>query len=586
MLAQPFPTVPEFPLIIPDGQGGWKSHERASECSREQVAAWVQTEVAYCAASPLYFLNHFCQTIDEGQDAKRGDPSYQPSVALIPDLPHIRAIIGALWPARNVAMLKTRRMLGTWTLMACVLHDLLFRKNWSVMTLSRIESLVDDGGENSTHASMHGKIRFLWEHLPPFLRGWDMEFRSLRIRNKDTNSFVQGYASSHSPGRGSGFQRAILDEFAQLQHSEQTMASVGPACPNGKVLLSTPRGEGNAFCRIYREQARHVFPVLEPPDPKKHWEGLFLHWSTHPMRADGKWKAREIARNAMTAEMIAQELEGDFLGSKGKRVYPKYVEEKHRDGASLCDIGAIYHPDRPLNLCCDFNYDPLVWELVQIWHTAPLYRVVGEICRRDAMFLDGVWEFIVRFGNRTYVEKLFANHPGWDSIYGGSGICVAGDQGHRAPVVIYGDATEEKSTHMSRVKTYDDIVGKLREAGFTVSRKVPPSNPPIARRIELHNDALDRNLIVVATECEELRKDYLRGTWDRAQKDMDQLHEDDDGTHLTRSHGSSAFGYFLARHHKVGTSGGAASRTPEDRTGSPKSLGSDFIKSWNRPVRR
>jgi hypothetical protein len=436
---------------------------------------------------------------------------------------------------------------------------------------------------------MHGKIRFQWEHLPPFLKANELEFRHLRIVNRTNNAMVQGYASSVSPGRSGGFQRAILDEFAQIEHnSERIMASVGPACPRGIVILSTPNGMGNAFARIVHEEARSVFPNEDPPNPNKHWIKLALHWSTHPLRSDGKWKARELNRKSMTAEMIAQEYEIDFLGSKGRRVYPKYIEERHRSGASLCPIPAIYHPYRPHALCCDFNHDPLVWELVQIYAQPPNYRVVGEICRRDAMFLDGVWEFIVRFASRAYLDKFLAEpeHHGWESIYGGGGVCIAGDQGHLAPIVIYGDATEEKKTHMTCVKTYDDIVGKLKAAGFDVRRKVPPSNPPVDRRIETHNDALDRNLVVVALECEQLRKDYLHGTWDHSQKDMEQHKEDDDGSHLTRSHGSSAFGYFLYQHHKVGTSGGAATRTPVDKTGSPKSLGSDFIKSWNRPVRR
>lgn len=249
------PTLPDFPLILPDGNGGWKPHERAKECGKEQVAAWCQMEVARCKASRMHFLTNWCCALDLQEEY-----ATSPQVGLFPDWPHVRAVVFAMWPARDVLIEKSRRMMVSWTVMACVLHDLLFQQNWPIMTLSRVEGLVDNGGEKSTWESLHGKVRFLWDHLPPFLRGWNMEFRHLSIVNRDLNNLVQGFGSSSSPGRSGGFNRAILDEFAWVTHSEQAMAAITAACSKGKVLISTPHGRGNAFYRI-RETARQVYPV-------------------------------------------------------------------------------------------------------------------------------------------------------------------------------------------------------------------------------------------------------------------------------------------------------------------------------------
>lgn len=315
------------------------------------------------------------------------------------------------------------------------------------------------------------------------------------------------------------------------------------------------------------------------------WEKYVLHWTVHPRR-DRAWYDAEVASQSMTAEKIAQELNVSFIASLGRRVYPKYVEELHMEGAPLCNASAAYYPNRPLCIACDFNHDPLVWELFQVHNTFPPYRVIGEICQRNAIVEDAINEFIIRFAAESRVKALLARNDGWESLYGAHGICQAGEAGHRTPVVIYGDATEEKSTHHTRVRTYAEMRAKLRDAGFTVQMKVPPANPPIARRIEVHNDALSRNLVVVSEECVELRKDYESGVWDGAQHDIDQKTEDDDGSHLTRSHASSAFGYALHILHKVIASNVASTRTPTDRLGSPRDMGLDFIRGWNRPLQR
>lgn len=250
-------NLPKHPLMVHDGRGGWRMHDAAASLSTEQIAAMVTVEWMRCKASPLYFITNYCVAVDLQEEIEEAKTS---KMEIMPDWPHVRAVVDAMFPVRNVLIAKSRRMLVTWTAMCGVLWELMFLRNWSVLTLSRIEQLVDDGGENATFNSMHGKVRFLIDHLPPFLQGWKFEIKKLSIINTQTNSMVQGFSSSHSPGRSGGFNRAILDEFAWVEHSDAIMASVTMACPRGMMLISTPHGKNNEFFRLF-QVAKQRFPV-------------------------------------------------------------------------------------------------------------------------------------------------------------------------------------------------------------------------------------------------------------------------------------------------------------------------------------
>ena len=54
-----------------------------------------------CRTEPLYFITHYCWTINAHLD---GEEYEAPTVDLIPDWPHIRALVDALFPARDVVI--------------------------------------------------------------------------------------------------------------------------------------------------------------------------------------------------------------------------------------------------------------------------------------------------------------------------------------------------------------------------------------------------------------------------------------------------------------------------------------------------
>lgn len=549
------PPLYEWDLALSD----WKSN--LSRFTAQEARAWVDRETRRCVQDLAYWATHYACTRAEHSEHDEGIPRAE----IIPAWGFVLAVLGHLNQPANIIIEKSRDMMMSWLTMACATHDVLFRRDWSVMTMSRVEMLVDNGGEKSTVDSLHGKIRYIHENQPPFLR-FPLTFKYLQVRNDATRASIQGFSTTISAGRGPKYRRAFMDEWAWVPNSEEVMTSVTRACPRGKVLVSTPHGQANNFFRI-RTLARGVYPQEEEntkPHLKQQWLRITVHWSVHPDR-DQAWYDAECASGSMTPEAVAQELDISYEHSIVGRVYPKFTPLRHVAGAPLAPLDAVvYDAQRPLVVTCDFNHDPLVWLICQRFPEVPYFRVLGQIMRRNAIYADGARELIVRYGSDEALRALLAEHPDAIKVYGGGGVQLAGPEGHCAELQIHGDATEEKSTVHSRVKLYAAIRAMLEQAGFRVTMRVPTTNPPIPLRIETVNDCLAKNLAILDPSAEELSKDFLSGVWAKSTSsktaDMDQRTEDDDGSGLTRSHASSAFGYWIVTQHRVLTSAHATSR--------------------------
>lgn len=546
----PTPFVPgdRPPLYEAAADGEWIFHGDAY--TAEEQNRWLEWELHRSAADPAYFCTHyvFTQNLHLGAGAATIDP--------IPDWPYVRETIGAFFPARDVLIEKSRDMIVSWLAMAAVLHDLLFQWNWPIMTLSALEDLVDDGGERSTVDTLHGKVRFMYVHLPrAFREGVPLAFSHLKIAHQAANTHVKGFSATPDAGRGPKWKRAVCDEFAKVPWSEQVMMAITAACPKGKALISTPRGKANAFSRIRHTASRQVYPIparLDAHEIGCHWERFRIHWSLHPER-DRAWFEAMCAEGSLTEEQIAQEWEIDYNKSIGRRVYPAYREELHvAGGIQAAASECVYQPGRPIYLTCDFNHDPLVWLIFQTVDASPRFRAIGEICLRDAIVDDGVMAFIVRYGSAEAVARLEDANPDDAAKHARGGRLLAGTAGHLWPIVLTGDKSEQKLQVYTRTKAYDHMKHLLVTlGGFDVRVRLPEQNPRVEHRLRISNDVLRKRLLLIAPECEQLRKDYQEGVWNTQETDMAQG-KDDDGTGLTRSHASSAAGYLFCQLHKLG----------------------------------
>lgn len=351
------------------------------------------TERALCARDRLYFISRWVDI--ESKFPIRGHKT-------VPFLPFVyQARMGRLYDLareqrKGIFEDKSRQLGLSWWWMAVFLHGLLFEQQTSFFATSRRQNEVDDGGGGSTTRSIFGRLRFMYEALPPFLRlnskgAEALSFKALSISNEESGSFLTGEAATTHIARGGSYDVGLLDEFAHVEQSESAWASADDAitCP---IVNSTPLGEDNKFAEFHRKLSR------PKTDTEEVLRERFLvsrnHWSEHPLYArdisytvDGKltspWYRKAIS--SKTPEKAAQELDISYSGSLPGRYFPEFSR-------------SIHVPEKPIErnrlwwlyLSCDHGLaDTEIWglwqtdgrsfaDLLSEWHTIPEGGTTGE----------------------------------------------------------------------------------------------------------------------------------------------------------------------------------------------------------------
>lgn len=302
-----------------------------------------------CKYEPWFFIDEFCWTNDPqlastiealaeamGEDI---DVSDIPSIIRFRLFEFQRDTIKKLVNIRqnsisfnNSLIEKCRQMGLSWLLTALELWAISFWDGVSILNLSRKEDEVDDGGDKATFKSLHGKIKFMHERLPAFLKA-NLVFKFLTVRHDERDSFIRGESANPNAGRGGTFKFILVDEAAHVPKSESVFESIKQACKRGICLNSTPNGKGNVFARI-RFSKKTTFQVTT------------LHWHLHPHR-DNVWY--ELQKRDMTDEQVAQELDISYERSVKGRVYPEFDYNTH-----VVD-GISYNSQLPVYISWDFG---------------------------------------------------------------------------------------------------------------------------------------------------------------------------------------------------------------------------------------
>lgn len=305
--------------------------------------------------SAAYFITRFCRTQDDQRNGR---------IATIPKWPMILRYIRtldfrdtvdpriALDPA-NVMNRKSRKVVATWIDAAYFVRCLTVLRGWTGFATSKTENYVDDSGH--TVQSFFGRVRFIWDHLPPFIQQQTgMSFAYMRAVCDSTGSSLVGEAPTIGAGRAGSFTRAYVGEIAHIPHSELLHGSLDEACPIGKIYESTPYGTRNVFSRIWKERPRN-------------WRFVEMSWRDHPIKGRGlrrqedprkaalfgPWTSDwfELAIEGKTPEEVAQELNISEQKSVPGRVYPEFDRETHVSTGRL-----RYDPTLPLVVGIDFGH--------------------------------------------------------------------------------------------------------------------------------------------------------------------------------------------------------------------------------------
>lgn len=236
-----------------------------------------------------------------------------------------------------------------------------------------------------------------------------------------------------------------------------------------------------------------------------------VHYSMDPVKATPDWYSHERAKYA-DESVWQREYELDFGAHVGAPVYTSFRRVTH-----IVDELPLYN-EYPLDLCCDFNVQPMVWLVTQI---------------------AGGWEHVceqIIIPNSATVEKMVnlfrTMHPTHGNI-----------------IRVYGDSS---GTKRGQTAMTDYHLMELAFRGYPVpvEFRVPPSNPLVKKRtaaVNLKLAATDgRPGAKIAKRCVELIDDLEQVVWHPKGQDILKVYDQTD-PYAQRTHASDAWGYKIAR---------------------------------------
>jgi len=281
-----------------------------------------------CADDPVAWFNGFAFTYDP-----RLEIATIPFVLYPFQADAVRSIEGAIG-TEDLCISKSRDMGASWILLGTFLWRWLFRPEQSFLLVSRNEDYVDKSGNPK---ALFWKLDFLLRHMPSWMRP-KYERARLRLTNMDNGSMIDGESTTGDVARGDRRTAIAMDEFAafETEAGYRALASTRDAT-RSRIFNSTPAGTGNAFADV--AQASGI-------------RQLRLHWSDHPVKAEGlywsdgkarsPWYDRECLRCVSPTE-IAQELDIDFSGSQSVFFDPQKLADVRSRCRSPDSRGEIEH---------------------------------------------------------------------------------------------------------------------------------------------------------------------------------------------------------------------------------------------------
>ena len=210
-----------------------------------------------------------------------------------------------------------------------------------------------------------------------------------------------------------------------------------------------------------------------------------------------------------------QEIHGNFVNFEGS-VY--YTFNRSMNAGDLALRVANYDPRLPIGLCCDFNVDPMAWTLTHITDnpTTKLKEIVA---------FDEIW--IQNSNTEECCREFKARYPG-----------------HKAGLVLYGDASGKARSTTSNVTNWKIIETELKEFGIT--KRVPLANPAERDRINAVNGMVCntkgvRRVQVNPNRCKKLIRDLEQVAFKKGTTQIDK------GKDFTLTHPSDGLGYMIER---------------------------------------
>ena len=204
------------------------------------TARWVEDRWAY--------LTECCWTEDEvGEDTGEiGKGSGR--VRLIPNKPHLYHLTRQWESERLLAVVKSRRMIVTWTLICLDLHMAMFSPYSHIYIVSSDQANSD---------KLVGRCKFVYDKLPTTCLKPSIVPTMGKMKNPtrldfpETHSFIQGLPSSPDKMRQEGATLLHVEELAFWEHPDLSFKAMLPTIQGGgRMVIASSAQAGTEFGRI------------------------------------------------------------------------------------------------------------------------------------------------------------------------------------------------------------------------------------------------------------------------------------------------------------------------------------------------
>ena len=276
-----------------------RGKEQSIDFTQEMYEEYIKCSVDICYFASKYFM---INTIDEG---RKIIPlwDFQKKV--------LKACVQPPNKKRHIIMCTSRQVSKTTMTSIYALHEILFKKDYTIAILANKEK---------TAFEILERIKMAYENLPLWLQQGVCEWAkgSIVLEN---GSRIIATSTSSSAIRGYTINTLILDEFSfvPINMQKEFMSSVLPTTSSGKtakiIIISTPNGI-ETFYNIWMSAVRgenSYYPIK-------------IMWNEVPGR-DDEWRQRMIEDLPDGLAQFNVEFGCRFLGSANTLIDPDKIDK-------------------------------------------------------------------------------------------------------------------------------------------------------------------------------------------------------------------------------------------------------------------
>ncbi len=217
----------------------------------------------------------------------------------------------------DLLVVKSRQLYYSWANMTYLTWRMLFTPGFRALVTSKKADLCDIKNDFNT---LLGKVDYILANLPTWMQPDVKDLRSKYLNRGilSIDSLICADAGDE-PGRGSGFDIHLGDEWASQENTFTKLSALREAIKGFNIYLSTPQGKSNSFYHLYKQ-------AKECPQESS-IEILTPHWR---LRRHSQYYQSALRKYNGDRSMLSQELDHSFEGPVNRgRVFDQFIYDRH-----------------------------------------------------------------------------------------------------------------------------------------------------------------------------------------------------------------------------------------------------------------